>query len=118
MSQSEEERRAALLEASPKRKSGRAVFDEYGCTVWEWQTATGVFSRQVSDEQLSQLEAPDLSLVEQQSPGKDAGNAIYGSRPIGRNDFIARTRTPARRSNTVAALGAFRQLWRRLVPVG
>lgn len=118
MSQSDKERRAASLPPAPQRKSGRAVFDEYGRTVWEWQTATGVFQRHVSDEQLSQLEASDLCLVEQPPPEKDAGNAIYGSRPIGRNDFVAR-RAPAPRSNTaVATVGAFRQLWRRLVPAG
>lgn len=76
MSQSEKERRA--VEAAPQRKSGRAVFDE-GRTVWEWQTATGVFERHVSDEQMSRLEASDLRLVEQSPPAKDAGQAIYGS---------------------------------------
>ena len=112
MSQAEIEIRAALT-AAPQRKSGRAVFDE-GRTVWEWQTATGVFERHVSEEQRSRLEASDLRLVEQPLPGKDAGHAIYGSRTVSRNDAIARSRTPARRSN----VGAFRQFWRRLVPAG
>lgn len=115
MSQSTEERRAALLEAAPQRKSGRAVFDD-GRTVWEWQTATGVFERQVSDEQLSRLEASELCLVEPDLPAKDAGNVIYGSRSVGRNEPIARTRAPSRRSSE--PMGAFRQFWRRLVPVG
>ena len=114
MSQSEKERRVALMGAAPQRKSGRAAFDEYGRTVWEWQTATGVFERHVSDEQLSRLEASDLRLVEQSPPEKDAGNAIYGSHTVVRNDSIARTRTPAPREN----IGAFRQFWRRLVPAG
>ena len=113
MSQSEKERRAALLTAAPQRKSGRAVFDE-GRTVWEWQTATGVFERHVSDEQLSRLEASDLRLVEQAPAAKDAGHAIYGSRTVVRNDAVARTRAPAPRSN----VGAFRQFWRRLVLAG
>jgi hypothetical protein len=113
MSQVEKEVRAALLEAVPQRKSGRAVFDE-GRTVWEWQTATGVFERHVSDEQLTRLEASDLCLVEQSPAGKEAGNAIYGSQPVVRNESIVRGRTPVPRSN----VGAFRQLWRRLVPAG
>jgi hypothetical protein len=113
MSQSEKELRAAFAEAAPERKSGRAVFDE-GRTVWEWQTATGVFERHVSDEQLSRLEASDLRLVEQPLPAKDAGHAIYGSRIVNHNDYIVRSGTPARRSN----VGAFRQFWRRLVPAG
>ena len=114
MSQSEKEQRVALMDAAPQRKSGRAVFDEYGRTVWEWQTATGVFERHVSDEQLSRLEASDLRLVEQSPPEKNAGNAIYGSRGVARNHSIARARIPALRPN----VGAFRQFWRRLVPVG
>lgn len=114
MSQSEKELRAALLEAAPARKSGRAVFDEYGGTVWEWQTATGVFQRQVSEEQMSRLEASDLRLVEPSPPAKDAGCAIYGSRTVGRNDAIARARAPAPRAN----VSAFRQFWRRLVLAG
>lgn len=115
MSQSTKEMRAALLEAAPQRKSGRAVFDE-GRTVWEWQTATGVFERHVSAEQLSRLEASDLCLVEPESPAKETGNAIYGSRRFGRNDAIARSRAPSRRSS--APLDAFRQFWRRLVFAG
>lgn len=113
MSQAEKEMRAELLAAAPERKSGRAVFDE-GRTVWEWQTATGVFERHVSDEQLSRLEASDLRLAEQSLPQKDAGNSIYGSRSVGRNEPIARGRAPAPRAH----VGPFRQLWRRLVPAG
>lgn len=113
MSQAEIEIRAAGQMPEPQRKSGRAVFDE-GRTVWEWQTATGVFERHVSEEQRSRLEASDLRLVEQPPPAKDAGHAIYGSRTVGRNAAIARSQTPARRSN----VGAFRQFWRRLVPAG
>jgi hypothetical protein len=113
MSQSEKDIRAALLEAAPQRKSGRAVFDE-GRTVWEWQTATGVFERHVSDEQMSRLEASDLRLVEQSPPAQEVGRAIYGSRTVGRSDAIARTRVAAPRAH----VGAFRQFWRRLVPAG
>jgi len=112
MSQSEKEV-AALLNAAPQRKSGRAVFDQ-GHTVWEWQTATGVFERHVSEEQMSRLEASDLCLVEQSPPVKDAGRAIYGSHTTNRTDAIIRNRKPAPRAN----VGAFRQFWRRLVPAG
>lgn len=114
MTESGKERRASLLDTGSQRKSGRAVFDEYGGTVWEWQTATGVFERHVSEEQLSRLEASDLQLVEQSPPAKDAGNAIYGSRTVVRNDAITRTRVPVPRPNG----GALRQFWRRLVPAG
>jgi hypothetical protein len=46
------------------RKSGRAVFDNQGRASWEWQTATGVFQTDVTNEQLQSLEAADLALAE------------------------------------------------------
>ena len=46
------------------RKSGRAVFDNQGRASWEWQTATGVFQTDVTNEQLQGLEASGLALVE------------------------------------------------------
>ena len=46
------------------RKSGRAVFDNQGRASWEWQTATGVFQTDVTNEQLQGLEAAGLALVE------------------------------------------------------
>jgi len=42
--------------------SGRPAFDSRGTTVWEWKTATGVFSRDASTTRVQKLEAPELSL--------------------------------------------------------
>lgn len=114
MSQSGE-KKVASTQSGSQRKSGRAVFDQSG-TVWEWQTATGVFERHVSNEQLARLEAADLQLVEQSAP--NAGRAIYCSEQVGRaarkQGFVAR---PARVARVAPAtpVGAFRQFWRRLV---
>lgn len=117
MSQSQQETTEATLDAAPERKSGRAVFDQ-GRTVWEWQTATGVFERYVSDEQLTRLEASDLRLVEQ--PAQNAGCAIYGSRHGVRKESVVRERVFSSSSRPASAaagpsLGALRQFWRRLV---
>jgi hypothetical protein len=102
----------ALLTGTPDRKSGRAVFDE-GRTVWEWQTATGVFERYVSDEQMSRLEASDLRLAEQVPA--DEGRVIYGSRQLGRKELSTeRVFSPRRRAAPLG--GGLRQFWRRLVP--
>lgn len=49
------------------RKSGRAVFDNQGRASWEWQTATGVFQTDVTNEQMAGLEASGLALVESES---------------------------------------------------
>jgi hypothetical protein len=51
------------------RKSGRAVFDNQGRASWEWQTATGVFETNVTNEQLQNLEASGLALVESEPFG-------------------------------------------------
>jgi len=118
MSQSHEELELAV-DAAPARKSGRAVFDE-GRTVWEWQTATGVFERYVSDAQLSRLEAANLQLAEQ--PDMNQGFAIYGSRRAAsklsktEREFPARRAAVPVRSPAPEAVSALRQLWRRLMP--
>lgn len=44
--------------------SGRATCDDRGNSVWEWQTAPGVYSREISSQQLQALEASDLHLVD------------------------------------------------------
>ncbi len=105
-----------IVPAQPatERKSGRAVFDE-GRTVWEWQTATGVFERQVTEEQLARLENAGLRLVEQSS---DTGRAIYGETGkqaaynTRKQVFVGRPAPVARATQT----GTFRQFWRRLLP--
>lgn len=119
MSQSQKSK-VASPESTPERKSGRAVFDE-GRTVWEWQTATGVFERHVSEEQMARLEASGLQLVEQ-AP-QNAGRAIYGSEPpsarkaymVRKHVYLARP-APVRVAPVVEPISALRQLWRRLVP--
>ncbi len=46
-------------------QSGRVAFDERGNSIWEWQTAPGVFSREISSQQLRELEASNLQVVEE-----------------------------------------------------
>jgi len=108
MSQSGEEKVAAS-----DRKSGRAVFDQ-GHTVWEWQTATGVFERYVTEEQLARLENTGLKLVEPAYEGRaiyaeTGSQAAYNTR---KRVFVGRP-APVVRS---APMGTLRQLWRRLLP--
>jgi len=113
MSQSEKKMSPS---SGAERKSGRAVFDE-GRTVWEWQTATGVFERHVSEEQLARLEHAGLRLVEQ----SDMGRAIYGADQTGsqlaystrKQVFVGR---PTPTSRVAPQVSAFRQFWRRLLP--
>lgn len=61
------------------RKSGRAVFDNQGRASWEWQTATGVYETDVTHEQLQNLEASGLALVESESTAGRVWNNV--SRP-------------------------------------
>ena len=46
-------------------RSGRATWDERGNTVWEWQTAPGIYSKEISTQQLRVLQAKELQLVDQ-----------------------------------------------------
>ena len=114
MSQSREESKVASTLVS-ERKSGRAVFDD-GRTVWEWQTATGVFERHVSDEQLARLEAANLRLVD--PTHQDTGRFIYGAEAA-RQAYATRKQVFLARPAPVARetpVGALRQFWRRLLP--
>ena len=44
--------------------SGRATWDERGNSIWEWQTAPGVYSREISAQQLQALAANNLHLMD------------------------------------------------------
>lgn len=46
------------------KSSGRVAFDARGNPVWEWQTSTGIFGRDVSTQRLKKLEAKDLAIVD------------------------------------------------------
>jgi hypothetical protein len=49
---------------NPETRSGRAAWDERGNSIWEWQTQPGVYTRDISDHQLQQLEASHLTLAD------------------------------------------------------
>jgi hypothetical protein len=66
--------------ADNRRKSGRAVFDNQGRASWEWQTATGVFQTDVTNEQLASLEAAGLALIESESAAAVHGR-VWTSAP-------------------------------------
>jgi hypothetical protein len=78
------------------RKSGRAVFDNQGRASWEWQTATGVFQTDVTNEQLQSLEAADLAVVESE-PETTSGRVwanVAVSKAAHRPNGIAPARNP------------------------
>jgi hypothetical protein len=97
---------SAVHFSTESRKSGRAVESDRGHTVWEWQTATGVFQRDVTDDQLRRLEAPDLRIVEF-APRTETQH-IWQARAAGGTDTRGLTRpaTPTR--------GSLRGLWEKL----
>lgn len=51
-------------DAQPQRKSGRVSFENDGRSIWEWQTATGVFTRNVTTDELMRLSDVELQIVE------------------------------------------------------
>jgi hypothetical protein len=85
----------------PARKSGRAVFDDDGRCSWEWQTSTGVFSSNITNEQLTSLEAPHLELVD-----PNAATLTRTQRPLPR--VVVPAAKPSRAS------GKLRRLLRRV----
>ena len=48
------------------KRTGRVTHDSRGNAVWEWQTSTGVFSREVNTQRLKTLSAAELKLAETQ----------------------------------------------------
>ncbi len=96
----------------PARKSGRAVCSDRGDAVWEWQVATGVFEREVTEEQLRRLEAPDLQIVEfTPTQTGEQGRWIH--------DSTRATAYPAAHRKTMKPMarpagGPLAQLWARL----
>lgn len=98
------------------RKSGRAIFSDDGRSTWEWQTATGVFTTNISDEQLTRLEAPDLRLDEA-PPIEDSWTSASGR--FSRADIaaIARSQRHLRgrqSSDDSMKRSPFHRLFRRL----
>jgi hypothetical protein len=59
------------------RKSGRASFDGDGRGVWEWQVATGVFTRTVTEDQLMDLARCNLELMEERPSDADRGLSLH-----------------------------------------
>lgn len=89
--------------------SGRATWDDRGNSVWEWQTAPGVFTREISSQQLQALEAVGLHLVDS-APGHiavyTAWKRDYSAASV--NELVM----PARRKQIKA--GGFDRFLKRL----
>jgi hypothetical protein len=93
---------AALNAANSSRKSGRAVESDRGHTVWEWQTATGIFQRDVTDEQLRRLEAPELKIVE--FSGESSEQHVWTALATGRMNARSATKPHAPRRSALWSL--------------
>jgi hypothetical protein len=80
--------------AESTRKSGRAVFDNQGRASWEWQTATGVFETDVTNEQLQRLEAVELAVVEAEPAAASGRVWTNASRPVAPRPQAVAARNP------------------------
>lgn len=61
------DKKAVEPPASPlddRKQSGRVGRDARGNAVWEWESETGVYSRDVSTQRLKKLEAKDLAFLD------------------------------------------------------
>src|SRR5688572_16192593 len=77
---------------TPREKtSGRVSFDARGNAVWEWQTSTGVYGRDVDTKRLKKLEAKDLKILDTQriqpsTPGAPKPSTASGSERFRKNE--------------------------------
>jgi len=100
------------------QNSGRVAFDARGNPVWEWETSTGVYDKNVSTQRLKKLQAPDLSLEQTQPVTKNKGLSIeqldlpgggknpYDSGPANRWPAPARQTSPAAQFHPARQQGA------------
>ncbi len=80
-------------ELTTSHRSGRVTWDERGNSVWEWQTAPGVFTREISSQQLEALEASDLRIMDME---RVSARSMSGRLHTGR--ITTRKRAEPRRS--------------------
>ena len=95
-------KKISTMTDSGGRKSGRAVFDNQGRASWEWQTATGVFQTDVTNEQLAGLEAAGLALVESEATA--AHGRVWTSAPTAKVAHRANSVTSARNPTVLKRL--------------
>lgn len=104
-----------------KSGSGRAAWDERGNSVWEWQTEPGVFTREISSHQLTQLQTTQLRLVEP-SPARnfeglwihDSDRGAVATRAEQVSSRAVSSGDGRRRADRPAKRGAFDAFMRRL----
>ena len=70
-------------------RHGRS-FDNQGRASWEWQTATGVFEADVTNEQMQGLEAAGLAVLETEPIVSSGRVWTSASRPATQHTDIAR----------------------------
>lgn len=93
------------------RKSGRTTFDDSGRGIWEWQTATGVFERNITDQQLAELENSQLMLLEADKAQKEPDAVSY-------YEWQATSKKPAKANpeqTKTADAGTLKRLFNRFV---
>lgn len=87
------------------RKPDRANFDKSGRGMWEWQTSTGVFETRITEAQMAQLEASQLTILD--APKEPRAVSYYEWRERSRP-----ASQPAEPKNTD---GAIKRLFKRMV---
>ena len=97
---------------TPDHSSGRAARDDRGNSVWEWQTAPGVYTRDVDTQRVKALQLADFELLESPSqvhestapwtrPGKDFPSRAGIELP---NRGIARSKSERKQKGLIGKL--------------
>jgi hypothetical protein len=86
------------------RNSGRVTFDKSGRSVRQWQSSTGVFETHISEEQLAELEAAQLTILD--APKAQSAVSYW--------EWQERSRSSPSAVQTKNAEGAIKRLVKRL----
>lgn len=100
---------------SDARRSGRATFDTDGRGVWEWQVSTGVFTRTVTEDQLTELAQADLTLADDPPSPAEQFPTSYPATAGRAQSGSPSKRTAPSAQTTATGQGRVRRLFRRFI---
>jgi hypothetical protein len=84
------------------KTSGRVAFDARGNPIWEWETSTGIYGRDVSTQRLKKLEAKDLAIVD--TPPAEAKKAAKKGKELSMAEPIVNRETGFNPYNSSSAI--------------
>lgn len=85
-----------------EKSSGRVAFDSRGNPIWEWETSTGIYGRDVSTQRLRKLEAKDLAIVD--TPPAEGKKRPHKGKELSMADPVVNRETGFNPYNSMSAI--------------